>query len=405
MNTTKHLWIALLMALLALAIDSTASAELVLHFDMEQANSPLVDVAHGLTAEEVDDGHLYSLPGPEGFGLAAGLEENGSWQLDEDESQIFREFANDFSVAAWIYLDSDTLANKAALGEPNYALNRFFGDDIAWDADGWGMGIWEDGRVRFTKNGVVDLDTADSWVELDEWTHVAATISSSDGVTIFVNGEVAQLFEDTRDLNNGQGNNGLDDIYGVGRTYGYGEGQWVGGRFDEIRVYDNVLSEEEIAQLLVPGGGGIAGDFNGDGVLDNKDIDDLTLQSASMSHPAAYDLNKDALVDSQDIVIWVKDLFGSWIGDADLNDEFNSGDLVTVLSAGTYESDVDSVWSSGDFSGDGRTDSSDLVAALSDGGYELGPRAAVAAVPEPTSVLLTVLGMLGLALHRRHNRV
>jgi hypothetical protein len=130
------------------------------------------------------------------------------------------------------------------------------------------------------------------------------------------------------------------------------------------------------------------GDFNGNGVLDLGDIDALTTQSAGGTHPASFDLNADALVNEADIGVWVKDLFNSWIGDADLDGEFNSSDLVTVLASGTYEADVDAVWSTGDFNGDGRTNSSDLVAALADGGYEQGPRAAVAAVPEPSTWML-----------------
>lgn len=137
------------------------------------------------------------------------------------------------------------------------------------------------------------------------------------------------------------------------------------------------------------------GDFNGNGTLDVADIDSLTQQSASGLNPASFDLNKDQLVNAADINVWVKDLFKSWIGDANLDGEFNSGDLVTVLASGTYETSQPSVWSRGDFDGDGFTSSGDLVAALSDGGYERGPRAAVAAVPEPSAggLLLAALGM------------
>ena len=116
-------------------------------------------------------------------------------------------------------------------------------------------------------------------------------------------------------------------------------------------------------------------------------------------------MNSDSLVDIDDVGIWVRDLAQSWIGDANLDGEFNSGDLVIVLSSGTYEADVNAVWSTGDFDGDGRSNSSDLVAALSDGGYELGPRAAVAAVPEPTAFALAAFGCGVLAWGRRRHRL
>lgn len=135
----------------------------------------------------------------------------------------------------------------------------------------------------------------------------------------------------------------------------------------------------------------IPGDFDGDGLLTGADIDDLTAQSASMMNLLEYDLNADTLVDEQDAKVWIKDLFGSWVGDADLDGQFDSGDLVVVLASGAYEADIDSVWTTGDFNGNGRTDSGDLVSALADGGYEAGPRAAVAAVPEPSGLALFTL--------------
>jgi hypothetical protein len=159
----------------------------------------------------------------------------------------------------------------------------------------------------------------------------------------------------------------------------------------------NVLGDYfsyELSTVILPG------DFDGNGALDAVDIDDLTGVSAGTAWPSTYDLNSDALVDEGDVRVWIKDLFNSWVGDANLDGEFNSSDLVTVLATGTYEADVAAVWTTGDFNGDGRADSSDLVAALADGGYELGPRAAIRAVPEPTGALLLSLGILGLLTRR-----
>jgi hypothetical protein len=148
----------------------------------------------------------------------------------------------------------------------------------------------------------------------------------------------------------------------------------------------------------------VVGDFSGNGVLDAPDIDDLTQRSAAATNPEAYDLNSDALVNEADVKFWIKDLYGSWVGDANLDNEFNSSDLVTVLASGKYEVNENSTWSSGDFNGDGRTNSTDLVAALADGGYELGPPAATAAVPEPAAINLLLLGVVAVVHRRRVGR-
>jgi hypothetical protein len=181
--------------------------------------------------------------------------------------------------------------------------------------------------------------------------------------------------------------------------------QYVDGAVDEFAIWNGALTAEEILSLYNDTGT-LPGDFNDSGVLDAADIDDLSGQAAGGNNPSAYDLDNDALVNESDVNVWVKDLFNSWIGDANLDGEFDSSDLVQVLASGTYEANTPSVWTSGDFNGDGRSDSADLVAALADGGYEGGPRAATAAVvPEPTTAWLAALGLGAfLTLGRRARR-
>ena len=79
------------------------------------------------------------------------------------------------------------------------------------------------------------------------------------------------------------------------------------------------------------------------------------------------------------------------------------GDLILVLQSGGYEDGVsgNATWATGDWNGDLEFDTSDFVAALQEGGFEIGPRARLAAagsvrsVPEPSSALLLWLGLWG----------
>ena len=93
----------------------------------------------------------------------------------------------------------------------------------------------------------------------------------------------------------------------------------------------------------------------------------------------------------------------TWVGDADLNQVFDSSDLVAVFIAGQYEDGIpmNSGWAEGDWNGDGEFDSADFVAAFTDGGYEQGPRVAANAVPEPTSHALLITALIGVTLVSR----
>ncbi len=259
--------------------------------------------------------------------------------------------------------------------------------------------------------------TDEAVIESDETYHVVVTYADTDGpdtgiadrTRVYVNGQMIAEEENPTEipsLDSIADGNGIYEALWLGTLSSLG-GYW--GEMDDFQSYSTELSPEQVAEMYANPGtvanfGAGQGDFDGNGVLDANDIDDLTRQSASKNNPAGYDLNNDSLVDANDIGVWVKDLYGTWIGDADLDGEFNSTDLVVVLSSGTYEADVDSVWSTGDFNGDGRTNSGDLVAALSDGGYEQGPVAAVEAVPEPVGATLALVGLLSLVCARRIGR-
>lgn len=152
----------------------------------------------------------------------------------------------------------------------------------------------------------------------------------------------------------------------------------------------------EFADLLFKSAysAGPKGDFNKNGSLDIADIDALSAAVKANSNDLKYDVDGNSKVDDDDRGYWLHSLKKVWVGDADLSGGFDSNDMVTVFIAGKYETGAAASWGDGDFDGDGTFGSSDLVAAFVDGGYEAGPHAAVAAVPEPSALVLLTLGVL-----------
>ena len=116
-------------------------------------------------------------------------------------------------------------------------------------------------------------------------------------------------------------------------------------------------------------------------------------------------LDDGTLTDPQERADYVHNVLNTWIGDSNLDGEFNSSDFVVVFSAGEYEDGVagNSKWATGDWNGDKEFDTSDFVTAFSDGGYEKGPRTP-AAVPEPIGIGGLVACIVLMAFRRRRTQ-
>jgi probable HAF family extracellular repeat protein len=139
----------------------------------------------------------------------------------------------------------------------------------------------------------------------------------------------------------------------------------------------------------------MTGDYNQNGELDVDDLDRQAQAIRGGTNPPEYDLNGDGVVDYDgDRIYWLHELKRTWVGDANLDGQFDSSDFVQIFEVGKYEMQQAANWSEGDWSGDGVFDSADFVIAFQDGGYEQGPRAVVAAVPEPASWTWWVSGLL-----------
>ncbi len=152
---------------------------------------------------------------------------------------------------------------------------------------------------------------------------------------------------------------------------------------------------------LAPLGAAVPGDVNGDGAVDVADIDALTQAVLDNTTDQRFDLNGDQAITAADRQHWIKEFQRTYLGDANLDKEFNSSDLVQVFGGGKYELDTDASWGEGDWDGDRRFGTGDLVAAFADGGYEQGPPIGVNAVPEPTSLAMLFIGVIGFSIRRR----
>ena len=143
----------------------------------------------------------------------------------------------------------------------------------------------------------------------------------------------------------------------------------------------------------------LVGDYNENGQLDAGDLD---LQAVGIvNNDPRFDLNSDGVVDTKDRLVWINDLKQSWMGDSNLDGEFNSSDLVDVFIASLFETGTPATWSQGDWDGDGFFSTSDLVTAFQGEGFESGPRDVAMVVAEPRGACTCVL-LVSLLLWRKH---
>jgi hypothetical protein len=78
-------------------------------------------------------------------------------------------------------------------------------------------------------------------------------------------------------------------------------------------------------------------DLDRDGLLTVSDIDMLTTEVLAATHPSENDLNDDTFVGGLDRRVWIDALKNTWFGDANLDLEFDSGDMVSAFAYGGYE--------------------------------------------------------------------
>ena len=236
-------------------------------------------------------------------------------------------------------------------------------------------------------------------IEAEEWVHIVA-VGDGEELRLYIDGEeVAAGGAPLRtDVEPYGADNDFPFNIGGGGIWDDAGNQFYGSMAN-IAVWDRALTAVELqAQMnAAMGMEGIAGDYNGNGELDVEDLDLQAVEIAGGQDPPAFDLTGDGLVNEDDRIFWLHDLKSTWVGDADLDGFFDSADFVAVFVEGKYETGEGAGWAQGDWNADLVFDSGDFVSAFVDGGYEIGAfPGAVKAVPEPSSLMLTLLSLAGL---------
>jgi hypothetical protein len=152
----------------------------------------------------------------------------------------------------------------------------------------------------------------------------------------------------------------------------------------------------------------LACDVNFDSACDGLDYDAVAAAIHAGDTSPKFDLNRDFIVSHNERVYWVNDLMATVFGDSNLDGSFNSLDLVAVLQAGKFQTDSEAGWAEGDWNGDELFNTVDIVTVLQAGTYEpagagagaaLKPGGdALAAVPEPSSLVLAGISFLALVV-------
>ena len=271
-----------------------------------------------------------------------------------------------------------------------------------------------------------DIKTEDI-VPAGQWVHIAATYDFEDDTLVgYIDGLASEFYTvNPADSINDDGTNITD---GFGIDWFDSDGSFTGlgasgngpvnadsaGDFTRL-FYDGLLDDVAIWNVAISGAdimsladgskkpteilsGALPGDYNGNGQIDAGDLD-VHAQYIKDANPLG-DVNGDGTTDVNDRPVWAEQFQNSYLGDSNFDGEFGSGDLVVVFGAAKYETGEMASYAEGDWNGDMLFNTSDLVSAFQAAGYEQGPRVAVAAVPEPSGVVIMVVGLLAFCSRR-----
>jgi hypothetical protein len=134
---------------------------------------------------------------------------------------------------------------------------------------------------------------------------------------------------------------------------------------------------------------GILGDFDQNGVLAANDIDLLSAAIRNNSSDSQFDLDNNGAVNIADHTFWVESVFGTLLGDADLDKQVLFADFLALADNFGQAAG----WAGGDFDGDNDVRFADFVTLAQNFGLS-GSAASTSFVPEPSSQLNSLFVLL-----------
>ncbi|WP_428389431.1 hypothetical protein [Mucisphaera sp.] len=149
---------------------------------------------------------------------------------------------------------------------------------------------------------------------------------------------------------------------------------------------ETIDSQTQLVLLITDINAPIPGDFDNSGTLDIADLD--LLYAALGTTNTTFDLDASGTIDADDTRVWIENLYGTVLGDANLDRTVDLIDLSLLASS----FNTTGTWGTGDFSADNTVDLIDLSLLASNFG-----QSAPNPIPEPSALL----ALLGLATIRR----
>ena len=135
---------------------------------------------------------------------------------------------NNFSLSAWVYLNSMPSSNASVITTQN---NYYFY-----------ILIGSDGSVK-TYNQNIQVNSAAGVITTGQWYHIVATLDSTSGKNVYVNGNNVATSSNTSNCNSfTSGHNAVGYYTSNGSTFQY----YLDGKIDQVRIFNKALSPSEL---------------------------------------------------------------------------------------------------------------------------------------------------------------